>query len=141
MNQLIIKLFAILVMVVLSNVSIAKPLKPQVTVLHSSSKSSAGEAISYPKGIPKMTIAQVIFPVGGKLPKHTHPAPLIVHIMSGEVTSERPNGEKVVYKAGDTFVEATNSPHTVTNTAKTPTIVYAVIAGAEGIGPLTVFAK
>ena len=141
MNQLIIKLFAILVMVVFSNVSIAKPLKPQVTVLHSSSKSSAGESISYPKGTPKMTIAQVIFPVGGKLPKHTHPAPLIVHIMSGEVTSERPNGKKVVYKAGDTFVETTNSPHTVTNTAKTPTIVYAVIAGAEGLGPLTVFAK
>ena len=141
MNQLIIKLFAILVMLVFSNVSIAKPLKPQVTVLHSSSKSSAGEAISYPKGTPKLTIAQVIFPVGGILPKHTHPAPLIVHIMSGEVTSERPNGKKVVYKAGDTFVEATNSPHTVTNTAKTPTIVYAVIAGAEGLGPLTVFAK
>tara|TARA_Y100000996_G_scaffold378187_1_gene330705 strand:- start:156 stop:665 length:510 start_codon:yes stop_codon:yes gene_type:complete len=141
MNQLIIKLFAILVMVVFSNLSIAKPLKPQVTVLHSSSKSSAGEAISYPKGTPKLTIAQVIFPVGGILPKHTHPAPLIVHIMSGEVTSERPNGKKVVYKAGDTFVEATNSPHTVTNTAKTPTIVYAVIAGAEGLGPLTVFAK
>ena len=141
MNQLIIKLFAILVMLVFSNVSIAKPLKPQVTVLHSSSKSSAGEVISYPKGTPKLTIAQVIFPVGGILPKHTHPAPLIVHIMSGEVTSERPNGKKVVYKAGDTFVEATNSPHTVTNTAKTPTIVYAVIAGAEGLGPLTVFAK
>ena len=44
MKQLIIKLFAILVMVVFSNVSIAKPLKPQVTVLHSSSKSSAGES-------------------------------------------------------------------------------------------------
>ena len=67
MNHLIIKLFAILVMVVFSNVSIAKPLKPQVTVLHSSSKSSAGEAISYPKGTPKLTIAQVIFPVGGIL--------------------------------------------------------------------------
>ena len=44
MNKLIIKLFAILVMVVFSNVSTAKPLKPQVTVLHSSSKSNVGEA-------------------------------------------------------------------------------------------------
>ena len=141
MNKLITKLIGILIIAVFANVANSKQLKPQVTVLHSSSKSSAGEAISYPKGTPKLTIAQVIFPVGGKLPKHTHPAPLIVHIMSGEVTSERPNGKKVVYKAGDTFVEATNSPHTVTNTAKTPTIVYAVIAGAEGLGPLTVFAK
>ena len=88
-----------------------------------------------------MTIAQVIFPVGGQLPMHTHPAPLIVHIISGEVTSERQTGEKVVYKAGDTFIEATNSPHKVTNTGKTPTIVYAVIAGAKGLGPITVFTK
>ena len=141
MNKLIIKLFAILVLVVFSNVSIAKPLKPQVTILHSSSKSSAGESISYPKGTPKMTIAQVIFPVGGQLPMHTHPAPLIVHIISGEVTSERSTGEKFIYKAGDTFIEAANSPHKVTNTGKTPTIVYAVFAGAEGLGPLTVFPK
>ena len=104
MNKLIIKLFAILVMVVFSNVSIAKPLKPQVTVLHSSSKSNVGEALTYPKGIPKMTIAQVIFPVGAQLPTHTHPAPLIVHVMSGELTSERPSGDKVIYKAGDTFI-------------------------------------
>ena len=141
MCKLIIKFCAILVMVVFSNVSIAKQLKPQVTVLYSSSKSNAGEAITYPEGTPKMTIAQVIFPVGGQLPMHTHPAPLIVHIISGEVTSERPTGEKVVYKAGDTFIEATNSPHKVTNTGKTPTIVYAVIAGAEGLGPITVFTK
>ena len=141
MNKLIIKLFAILVLVVFSNVSIAKPLKPQVTVLHSSSKSNAGEAITYPEGTPKMTIAQLIFPVGGQLPMHTHPAPLIVHIISGEVTSERSTGEKIVYNAGDTFIEAANSPHKVTNTGKTPTVVYAVFAGAEGLGPLTVFAK
>jgi quercetin dioxygenase-like cupin family protein len=141
MNNLIIKLFAILVMVVFSNVSTAKPLKPQVTVLHSSSKSNVGEALTYPKGIPKMTIAQVIFPVGAQLPMHTHPAPLIVHVMSGELTSERPSGDKVIYKAGDTFIEAPNSPHKVTNTGKHPTIVYGVMAGAEGLGPLTVFTK
>ena len=140
MSQLI-KLLIVLFVTILSNAAIAKPLKPQVTVLHSSSKSNSGEAISYPKGTPKMTIAQVIFPVGGQLPLHTHPSPLLVHIISGEVTSERPTGEKVVYKAGDTFIEATNSPHKVTNTAKTPTIVYAVFAGAEGLGPLTVFTK
>ena len=88
MNKLIIKSLAILVMVVFSNVSTAKPLKPQITILHSSSKSNAGEAFTYPKGTPKITIAQVIFPVGGQLPMHTHPAPLIVLVMSGELTSE-----------------------------------------------------
>ena len=71
MNKLIIKFLGILVIVLFANVASSKQLKPQVTILHSSSKSSAGEAISYPKGTPKLTIAQVIFPVGGKLPKHT----------------------------------------------------------------------
>ena len=141
MNQLIIKSLTVFFIILLSNVAIAKPLKPQVTVLHSSSKSNSGEAITYPEGTPKMTIAQLIFPVGGQLPMHTHPAPLIVHIISGEITSERNTGEKVVYKAGDTFIEATNTPHKVTNTGKTPTIVHAVIVGAEGLGPLTVFTK
>ena len=141
MKNLIANFALLSLFTLFSSMANAEQAKPQVTVLHSSSTSNAGETFSYPTGTPKLTAAQVIFPVGGILPKHTHPAPLIVHIMSGEVTSERPNGKKVVYKAGDTFVEATNSPHTVKNTAKTPTIVYAVIAGAEGLGPLTVFAK
>ena len=116
----------------------AEQAKPQVTILHSSSTSNAGEAFSYPSGTPKLTIAQVIFPVGAQLPMHTHPAPLIVHVISGELTSERPSGEKVTFKAGDTFIEAPNSPHKVTNTGKQPTIVYGVFAGAEGMGQLTI---
>jgi|TARA_Y200000002_G_C22260978_1_gene487884 quercetin dioxygenase-like cupin family protein len=119
----------------------AEQAKPQVTILHSSSTSNAGEAFSYPTGTPKLTIAQVIFPVGAQLPMHTHPAPLIVHVISGELTSERPSGEKVTFKAGDTFIEAPNSPHKVTNTGKQPTIVYGVFAGAEGMGQLTIPVK
>ena len=119
----------------------AEQAKPQVTILHSSSTSNAGEAFSYPTGTPKLTIAQVIFPVGAQLPMHTHPAPLIVHVISGELTSERPSGEKVTFKAGDTFIEAANSPHKVTNTGKQPTIVYGVFAGAEGMGQLTIPVK
>ena len=119
----------------------AQQAKPQITILHSSSTSNAGEAFSYPTGTPKLTIAQVIFPVGAQLPMHTHPAPLIVHVISGELTSERPSGEKVTFKAGDTFIEAPNSPHKVTNTGKQPTIVYGVFAGAEGMGQLTIPVK
>ena len=85
-----------------------------------------------------MTAAQVIFPVGAQLPMHTHPAPLIVHLISGELTSERPSGDKVTFKAGDTFIEAPNSPHKVTNTGKHPAIVYGFVAGFEGMGKLTV---
>ena len=117
----------------------AEQVKPQITLLHSSTTSSeTGEAFSYPAGTPKLSLAQVIVPKGGQLPMHTHPAPLIVHVMSGELTSERPSGETSVYKTGDTFVEAPNSPHKVTNTGQTPTIVYGFFAGFDGMGKLTV---
>ena len=121
-----------------SGIASAEQLKPQITLLHSSTTSSAGEAFSYPEGTPKLTLAQVILPKGGQLPMHTHPAPLIVHVMSGELTSERLSGEIAVYKAGDTFVEAPNSPHKVTNTGSTPTIFYAFFAGFNGMGKLTI---
>ena len=124
-----------------SGIASADQLKPQITLLHSSTTSSAGEAFSYPAGTPKLTLAQVILPKGGQLPMHTHPVPLIVHVMSGELTSERPSGETSVYKAGDTFVEAPNSPHKVTNTGQTPTIVYGFFAGFDGMGKLTVPVK
>ena len=124
-----------------SGIASAEQLKPQITLLHSSTTSSSGEAFSYPEGTPKITLAQVILPKGGQLPMHTHPVPLIVHVMSGELTSERPSGETSVYKAGDTFVEAPNSPHKVTNTGQTPTIVYGFFAGFEGMGKLTVPVK
>ena len=124
-----------------SGIATAEQLKPQITLLHSSTTSSSGEAFSYPEGTPRLTLAQVILPKGGQLPMHTHPAPLIVHIMSGELTSERPSGETAVYNAGDTFVEAPNSPHKVTNTGQTPAIVYGFFAGFDGMGKLTIPVK
>ena len=122
-----------------SGIASADQVKPQITLLHSSTTSSeTGEAFSYPAGTPKLSLAQVIVPKGGQLPMHTHPAPLIVLVMSGELTSERPSGDTTVYKAGDTFVEAPNSPHKVTNTGPTPTIFYAFFAGFDGMGKLTI---
>ena len=125
-----------------SGIASAEQVKPQITLLHSSTTSSeTGEAFSYPAGTPKLSLAQVIVPKGGQLPMHTHPAPLIVLVMSGELTSERPSGDTTVYKAGDTFVEAPNSPHKVTNTGPTPTIFYAFFAGFDGMGKFTIPVK
>ena len=121
-----------------SGIASAEQVKPQITLLHSGTTSSeTGETFSYPGGPPKLSLAQGIVPKGGQLPMHTHPAPVIVHVMSGELTSERPSGEKTVYIAGDTFVEAPNSPHKVTNTGPTPTIFYAFFAGYDGMGKFT----
>ena len=122
-----------------SGIVSAEQVKPQITLLHSSTTSSeTGEVFSYPAGTPKLSLAQVIVPKGGQLLMHTHLAPLIVNVMSGELTSDRLSGETAVYKAGDSFVEAPNSPHKVTNIGSTPTISYAFFAGFNGMGKLTI---
>ena len=121
-----------------AGIASAEQVKSQITLLHSSTTSTeTGEAFSYPAGTPKLSIAQVILPKGGQLPMHTHPAPLIVLVMSGELTSERSSGKTTVYRAGDIFVEAPNSPHKVVNTGQTPTIFYGFVAGVEGMGKLS----
>mgnify|MGYP001158418004 FL=1 len=120
----------------------AKSEKPIITVLHAGTMSSAGEEFSYPKdGKAKLILAQVILPVGAVIPMHTHPSPVIVHIIAGELTSERANGDRTIYKAGDSFIEAPNSPHKVTNTGKRPAILHGVFVTVEGHGPLTIFEK
>ena len=114
--------------------------KPMVTLLHAGTESASGEKLSYPTDGPaKMVLAQAIFPVGAVLPMHTHPSPLMVHLIAGELTSARPNGDTVTYRAGDSYIEAPNSPHKVTNTGKKPAILYVVFATVKGHGPLTVF--
>ena len=142
MKNLMRNLALLSFLTLLSGVANADQAKPQITLLHSSATSSeTGEAFSYPAGTPKLSLAQVIVPKGGQLPMHTHPAPLIVHVISGELTSERSSGKTTVYMAGDVFVEAPNSPHKVTNTGQTPTIFYAFFAGFEGMGKFSVPVK
>ena len=70
---------------------------------------------------------------------HTHPSPVVVHVLQGELTSVRPNGESITYSAGDSYIEAPNSPHKVANTGKRPAIIYGVFTTVEGHGPLTIF--
>ena len=126
----------------LFNAASAEQQKPTVTVLHAGTMSNTGEEFSYPtNGKAKLIMAQAIFPVGAAIPMHTHPAPVMVHLLAGELTSERPNGEKITYTAGDSFIEAPNSPHKVTNTGKKPAILYGVFVTVEGHGPLTIFEK
>jgi quercetin dioxygenase-like cupin family protein len=95
---------------------------------------------SYPTdGKAKLIFAQGIFPIGAVLPMHTHPSPVVVHVLQGQLTSARPNGESITYNAGDSYIEAPNSPHKVTNTGKRPAIIYGVFTTVEGHGPLTIF--
>ncbi|HEV2284137.1 MAG TPA: cupin domain-containing protein [bacterium] len=81
-------------------------------------------------------IAQVIdLPPGGMVPKHTHGGPVVVQVISGEITLTDATGSKTV-KAGGMFTENPGTVHSAANTGSVPTRVavsYLIPKGAEVI--------
>ncbi len=55
----------------------------------------------------------VVFPPSYSSRSHTHPCPLFVYVLEGELLSEF-DGLKKVYKAGDTFYEHASGLHSIT---------------------------
>ena len=58
-------------------------------------------------------IETVTFAPNYSSPKHTHPCPLFVYMIEGELLSEF-EGVKKIYKAGDSFYEKANGVHSIT---------------------------
>ena len=98
-----------------------------------------------PVGKPELRLYRVEIPAGGKIPLHTHPAPMMVYVQgvrSGSLLNTRvqPDGTeiKAVFKPGEAFVEGANEPHYVENIGEEPTIVWVTVASIEGM-PTTEF--
>ncbi len=81
-------------------------------------------------------IAQVVdLPPGGMIPKHTHGGPVVVQVVSGEITLTDATGSKTV-KAGGMFTESQGTIHSAANKGSVPTRVavsYLIPKGAEVI--------
>jgi quercetin dioxygenase-like cupin family protein len=81
-------------------------------------------------------IAQVIdLPPGAMVPKHIHGGPVVVQVISGEVTLTDAMGSKTV-KAGGMFTEATGTAHSAANNGSTTARVavsYLIPKGANVI--------
>ena len=110
-----------------------------------SSETLNGASLEYPAGKPELRLYRVEIPAGGKIPLHTHPAPMMVYVQgvrSGSLLNTRlqPDGTeiKTVFKPGEAFVEGANEPHYVENVGNEPTIVWVTVASAEGV-PTTEF--
>lgn len=58
-------------------------------------------------------IETVTFPPGHSSRKHTHPCPLFIYVLEGELISEF-DGLKKIYKAGDVFYERPGGIHSIT---------------------------
>jgi len=79
-------------------------------------------------------IAQVIdLPPGGMVPKHTHGGPVVVQVVSGEVTLTDATGSKTG-KAGGMFTENAGTVHSAANNGTVATrlaVSYLIPKGAE----------
>ena len=89
------------------------------------------EIAAYPDGTPGVTSLILTIAPGGETGWHTHPVPLFVHVLEGEVTVDY--GEKGVrtYPAGATFLEAMDWPHNGMNKADVPVRIFTVYVGVE----------
>ena len=120
----------------------AEPASTEVKIeeVFKGSKTLNGTALSYPEGNPELRLYRVEIPVGGKIPVHTHPAPMLVHVQgfeSGDLLNTRvqPDGSEVssVFKSGESFIEGSSEPHFVENKSDKPTVVWVMVASVEGM--------
>ncbi|MEQ8245153.1 cupin domain-containing protein [Fulvivirga sp.] len=86
-------------------------------------------------------IETLTFPPGYSSVKHTHPCPLFVYIVEGELLSEF-EGVMKTYKVGDVFYEKANGVHSVTknNSSKNQAkilVIYLMKEGQETFLPFT----
>ena len=96
---------------------------------------------------PELRLYRIEIPSGGKIPLHTHPAPMMVYVQglkSGFLLNTRvqPDGTKIKteFKPGEAFIEGANEPHYVKMLGGEPTIVWVTVASVEGM-PKTEFTK
>ena len=119
--------------------------KPSIQEVLTSSETLNGTALKYPAGKPELRLYRVEIPAGGKIPLHTHPAPMMVYVQgvrSGSLLNTRVQSDgseiKTVLKPGEAFVEGANEPHYVENIGNEPTIVWVTVASVVGM-PTTEF--
>lgn len=112
----------------------------QIKQVFSGSQTLNGTALSYPEGKPELRLFRVEIPAGGKIPLHSHPAPMLVYIQENNSsallnTRVQPDGSEVSseFQPGQTFIEGASEPHFVENKGEIPTIIWVMVASVEGL--------
>lgn len=132
MNRL---LTAVTLLLLIGSAEIAVAAKPGVSVeiLLEADETILGQEFEYPDGKPNITVALITVPPHASLPLHEHPVPLTAVIMQGVLVVDYEGIGEIRYRAGDTFVEAFNTPHSGRNGGKGTVKILAIYAGAVGI--------
>lgn len=89
-----------------------------------------------PDGKFQNSMVLVEIPVGGREGRHTHPGPLIVHVVEGTLTLEYEGKPTSPYKAGETFVVEAGKVHQGINMGTVPIKAIASFVTEKG-KPLT----
>lgn len=79
-----------------------------------------------------LSMVQVTIPVGGREGRHTHPGPLIVHVISGAFSLDYEGRPNITYKAGDTFYVEPNHVHEGINRGTEPAVGIAAFVTPKG---------
>ena len=111
----------------------------QIKPILQTSTGLSGKAFTYPQGDAELRLLRVEFPVGGSVPLHTHPAPLIAYVSQGQIRHTR--GDQVnTFGPGEAFAESNQGgAHTVENIGDGPAVVIVAVASKQGL-PTTNFA-
>lgn len=111
----------------------AAPPETSAEVLLETSETVLGDAFAYPQGLARVTATRLTLPPGATVPLHTHPVPLFVYIIQGDISVDYGSRGTRTYHKGDTFVEAFEWPHRARNAGKGKVELLAVYTGAEGV--------
>tara|TARA_B100001996_G_C18661451_1_gene593249 strand:- start:218 stop:1042 length:825 start_codon:yes stop_codon:yes gene_type:complete len=101
-------------------------------LLENISNNAINKSFRYPKGTPSITVRNVVLEPGQEVKTHTHPFPVVVTILKGEMTVEYESGEKNITKAGESFVGVTNKWHKAKNTGNEPLVAIGTFLGEKG---------
>ena len=116
--------------------ALASP-NPVVEELVTAHRTLGGRVVAYPEGTPEMRVHRLTVPVGGKIPLHIHPSPVLVMVEQGKLSTVRiVDGAEVTdtIAAGEGFLEGhPGEPHYVINTGTEPAISLVTFASVEGM--------
>ena len=119
--------------------------KPIINEVFAASQTLDGAFLKYPEGKAEMRLYRVEIPVGGKIPLHKHPAPMMVYVQgvnSGSLRNTRVMSDgseiKTIFKPGQAFLKGIDAPHYSENIGNKPTILWVTVTSTEDM-PTTLF--
>jgi anti-sigma factor ChrR (cupin superfamily) len=122
-----------------------EPLSPRSTFLDDVSLKlkikhpGQGTQVVHVADLSRVVVARITVQPGARFPLHTHPGPVVVNVVSGELTFVDPHGcVERVYPAGTAFVDSGRDVHSAYGSSAQVTTLLATFFGAPAAGPLTI---